>query len=1131
MDRDSSVAELPSFVDYRTKFHALLRNKKTGMRFDANEWWEKERGQKTYRAAFRLGTSDTHQREFLSLWELFDETDEFKECLKVLARRARSLRPYTTIVICTSTARYMMELLHAELETDLERVRIEYLPIHPFLTPDRKSLLNFQGQRVLVFTDVIASGTLARHMSAIVSQLGGVVVGVLAVAVVGEKLLATQKPDLDYLEVCRNEEDENSETHAELEQKRSQDTIKIHFLTDFAIRSLEPNEFDQDKVIRIDPYSVYPEEATFRLNGVPTEFSLQETYQQWEETGAIAFDFFESDGSRLMTGLRLLHLFDHSGDAIWSKIGCRFAEAADDLGKPLQLVCTFRSGDILFKDFVTDRLKKEMRELDICYLHRRHDTESTDYFFVPESTRRQIENRRVILLLSAVSSSQTLREIVSILASCSVRRIDVVVLVNRMGPGACDFIDRIRTILSGLRHEEQDEQKRQGTNHASFSFKAVYSINDLQSIQIGKLQDALTTLFDYYEKNTLIPSFRSATQQVRKYFESQSMTTRDFATGKPTARPEYKLVVPEGDDKTTEISVNTMEGKFSLLCHALVTSGDYDAVIDQISQVSDRKALYKLFALFLLDLSHLRLTGQFEKLRECIWDRVQGERDTRIQLECSGTKKGSALQRKILASLEIETTMLLGLSMISYMDHKHDDNMDLVVNALPEGTKVDAWKKAPLNFLLQLAEERVPWAISMLLRLSRSSLAENCGKLVQRLHVYQEALAPVHVERFLASESLNQKITNKRRREIRGLVRRAKDNVDMLLTECGVYKTGTYHSCIRILHSHLLTRKQHSPIVTSLNSVCTALDDAFSDSKRLERHASGEEIGNEQLLRCYSLELQAKLEDAIHSVGIVEQIAEQAAFLFRFTPTTANIAVRYTEADKPKTMTGDLRCMRNLLLDIRRLNSVSGRNLADLTQYRNRIIDDLYDKDPLLVKTSKRYIVSIADSLSEATEYASELLRKYRYGNAWSRVKKRLKTDDACRRFVLVERGLLREILRNIATNIRHTFKGLKLSEDEYSDRISFSIDTEEQSSQSDLPVFIVLRIECHGNVFDEQVFNDRLPGSTWQIHQSRVSQFGGELSLAALESKDGTLTTLKLLSRDAQATAGSRDEESFQNS
>ena len=283
------------FETYGQTLKAMFRKNAEGIRFNANDWWEKERNERTTRAAFRLGTSDRHQREFLSLWELFDEPAKFKDCLSVLSRKAQTIRPFTTVVTCTATAKYMLELLHADLETDLERVQIEYLPVHPFLSADRKSLLNFQGQRVLVFTDVIASGSLAKHMASIVSQLGGKVVGVLAVAVVGTELLALQQPNKDYIEVSRHDDDDEK--------------IRIHYLADYDIESLEPSEYDQDKVIRIDPYSVYPEEATFRLNGMPTAFSLQEMYSHWEKSGAIAYDFFESDGSRFMTGLRLRQLF------------------------------------------------------------------------------------------------------------------------------------------------------------------------------------------------------------------------------------------------------------------------------------------------------------------------------------------------------------------------------------------------------------------------------------------------------------------------------------------------------------------------------------------------------------------------------------------------------------------------------------------------------------------------------------------------------------------------------------------------------------------------------------------------------------------------------------------------------
>jgi signal transduction histidine kinase/hypoxanthine-guanine phosphoribosyltransferase len=1116
----TNVTNETSFSDYRQKLHAIFRNNRIGMRFNANDWWKLQGGSSTKRAAFRLGTSIRYQTEFLSFWELFDNSEEFGECLDVLVRKARSIRasrPFTTVVTCTATGKYILEQLHPKLETPLERVRLEYLPIHPFLTPDRKAVLNFEGQKVLIFTDVVASGSLAKHMATIVSQLGGKVVGALGIAVVSEELLDSQKPNLDYIEIPIETSNEALDYSEALRPPSK--TIRLDYLADFRIRALKPGEYDEDCVVKIDPYSVYPEEATFRLNGVPTAFSLQEMYRHWEESNAIAFDFFESDGSRFLTGLRIERLFEKFGDQIWQKLSSWFSDKSEDpLGQQLTVVCTFKPSDIRFKEFIIERLGSASRFAKTCYLHRRHATETTDYFFVPESTREELEDKSVVLLLSAASSSQTLREIVSILASCKVRMVRVIALVNRMGPGTCDFIDRIRTIFCGSRGEDVSGI------HAPFSFQAVYSVNDLQSMDIGRIQDTLTTLFEQYEGKTLVPSFRNATQQIRKYFESQQVSTWEFANSIPTAILPYSLEVPYGHERTV-VRVETREGQFSLLCHALVTNGDFDAVIEQFAFVDDRRAILKLFALVLLDLSHLRLTGQYTKLRKLILDRVESLRTKRISLEV-GNPADESLIDEIQRSLETETTLLCCVALMSYLEQDTDELQEISQFALTAGKTLNQWLESPRNFLQQLAEDRVVWVISMLL--SHAPRNYPCSKeLVKSVFRYLHSLQTnPRVDDYLPVNSDGEKIepvSKSQRREIGGLIRRAKDNLDMLLTECGVHKHGTYHSCLRYLHSHLIsTRAHHSPLATSLTAIGSSLDQAIQEAIA-EENAAGLVVSPEQPLRCATADLQARLEEAIHNIGIIEQIAEESSFLFRFTPMAPNVAERYTNALLPNGFHSQIRRTRDLLLRIRRFNAVSKSEVSVISDARGKILEHLFDNDSLLRRTVKRYIVPLQSTLIESLNYAQDLFqakkKNLRYRNIWNRILEELRGNVDQIDYVLIDPGLLREVLRNVATNVRYTVKHLDNEPESYQDLVKLKI-TRSQSKDDlgEEGELIVLELDCKGNTFDAEKYQDRLPGSTWEQHQYRVAQFGGMLSLDSLMKSPGTRLRLQLIARNNQA-------------
>src|SRR5262249_6681916 len=126
-----SEAQTKDPHSYRDHLHNLIKDPNFGLLLDADRWWrDKHPNDERPQAAFRLGSSERFQKQFITLWELFDHPDDFRHCLKKLAEEVfwiRSKYAFSTIVSATATSRHILERLHPLIETPADKVRLELL--------------------------------------------------------------------------------------------------------------------------------------------------------------------------------------------------------------------------------------------------------------------------------------------------------------------------------------------------------------------------------------------------------------------------------------------------------------------------------------------------------------------------------------------------------------------------------------------------------------------------------------------------------------------------------------------------------------------------------------------------------------------------------------------------------------------------------------------------------------------------------------------------------------------------------------------------------------------------------------------------------------------------------------------
>jgi hypothetical protein len=763
----------------REKLRELITDPHYGMILNANRLWDERHRlppTSTQDAAFRL-VSRKIQREFVTLWELFDEREVFAGVMQDFANAAKEIyrqTPFDTIVTCTTTSKHILNHVHSMIEEPDVRINAQYLGPYPYVSVDTK-LLNFHGQRVLVITDVVATGTLLRHLIDVVEQVGGKVIAALTLVLIDPEMIEHQNRTGDWPQIGVGT-----------------DAVELRSLTDYAIPRLiahgpdspansaapadggTAGSYDPDKVINIESGTVFPEDAEPGSTVRPM-LSKRVMYKLLEAADAIDFRLFQAGKCRFMTAIRVRRFLQHdeAAQTAWRAIEHLFA--ADPVYKHPIVVSTYDREDMYFRDFVCDRLRD--RPLQSFTFSRGELADSPyQYFLMKDDDGAKFAGKHAVIVLATANTATKLIGISSKLAELRVAKITVVCLFNRIGPETGHFVGRVRRLLrgiaspsgafpsaydNGIRAEPSDgstvnriarslrrwlapvargggPSSQRGSDAssdhlASFRFLPVFCLADINTDDLWKMQRTLETLVGFYSVNTQIHNFRRLMHQdFERYFQAESITSRDFEKGHGrslavmpfldrhssfmgsnlrAAPPLFELSLD-----SEAIAVTTLSGKLSLLCTACVANGDFQPVFNAICAEAHKGTLYLLFAIVFANIDQLRQNRQVADLCARIVDRVNEFRKARQTLEREQIEARRVDLTPIARLVELETNLLFGLAFLAYLDREalDDDFITQLLAPLPDEPIPD-WHQHPLNLLAYYGEDRVMFVISVLL--------------------------------------------------------------------------------------------------------------------------------------------------------------------------------------------------------------------------------------------------------------------------------------------------------------------------------------------------------------------------------------------------------------------------------
>ena len=1094
---------------YNKELYEIIAHGENGLLLNADDWYGRESA--AGRAAFKLQSSGKCQKEYITFWELFDHWTDLKKCGEMVALKIREIgkkQAFNTIVTCSPPARYLLQLIHHQIErpdsvdgtpeeagkhpanqepgsgvTQEELIKLRHMG--PFGLPEHTEQLNaFQDEKALIVVDVMATGYLTSYVAKAIEDLGGTPVAVLAIVLTDPKKI----------------EQTTEDSLPELQWGRGKRQLLIHSLSAYPIKPLEREDFDKEKVLPIDPDTLLPESSPISISSMrPPLFRAAKAFKHFEDSRAVDFSFYRLGKRHLTVALRIPRLLDMYGEDIWKKIAPFFHEETI-------VITTYSRTDLLLKDFVENRLGNRKGH---CVLIPRKDTHGDYNYFMPphhvvnlkKLKRRKLENREVVLLLTTVQTTEKLRNIASLLASHSVGKITVVCLLNRMGPHIADFLARVDVLLRG---GEPSISERRRTH---FVFIPVYNLPELPPDSIAQMQIMVDRLFDGYEENTRVESFRRLAANYRKYFKPKPLTSWRFLNDLPTPLGATRQGIIIEKNKPVKVKVLSEEGNLFLLGANLSITRDYQPLIEELRRVRHKETLFKIYGILLADLKFIRLTGLFPTLREITLQQIQGtvgrrqEIENELQVgEASFKDLGIAIDQ-IQECVDYEVYLLFGLSLFSFLDHEPGEENGVaqhVIDHVTCGLIPDEWLKQPLNFLVYLSEDRISWTLSMFLYLANPALGDPEYRN-QVMRVIKEKIRPfskqINQLDFQDIYALSDNQSWQEQTRLR--IAKIRANLNSLLTDVGAYELYSKYSVIRFLHREIITQpKRHSPIAQSLDLVLLKIQELIFDPI-INRGRKVPEMRRFQFRSDPEVvkELQPLLEDGMYVAGKLQEIAEASLRLFDFTSISHDEAGRFKVEPDGSDFSRDVRRLGDILERTRIENAISYQELVEAEEINDRLSNDLWDRltSPLYA-VLKGYVAPLSKLLLQALREVNIQLQAEGFTGLYNRQIQVWESRQDENWAVLIERPLLREILRNMLSNVRHGLKLRKKREGALPEDLPslVEIDLEEvitSDNEVDKARYIRLTIRSWGPYLPPAVDEE----TTTKHHEQLVAEYGGK--------------------------------------
>ena len=956
------------------------------------------------RAAFQLN-SGIAVKQFLTIWEMFDHRQELRRCTNELVRMARELIErlhYTKVATCTATARelanYVLDEVRTQHVPQLGAIHFDDDPVRTNGVPLGQSLFD---DRVLILTDIVSTGSLVRNMAEQILRLGGTPIAALAVALTNRSLIEEQEATSRPPVIWRHE----------------RKICHLHAITTYPIDSVAEEHYDRDKLIPIDYASVLPlyqrlsKENANAGDSYRPKFAVPQFISWAAEARALDFALYEADERRFTITFGLRALLERRGDEIWRKIRSPLIRAGNSQsGNGLMLVSTYKQNDLLFKDFIQDRLAAEGHPTQTVVTLKRGVRDSTYLNLTLGERRSEIDGRSVVLVLGSLTSSEKLRSIVSLLLERNVRKLVVVCLLNRMGPYTTSFVSAIARFTRKTMFK--DRATRQ--TPTAFEFHMVFSFLDLPGDNLRKAQAHIENDIAVFKAGTRSPAFQRLADRMLSYFS-------------PTAVPrvahpheEPRRLSNPGIRGNGFVSDLTSKERIAELTYRLALEHDHRPVFDMLLQAGDRKTLFHMLTLILSDVEHLHFNGSLAQLYRGIMLRISELRRRRFSLERELRSRSAlaALATELHKLMDIEFYLMFALGVVALHGSWGELADETSIHDLLFcGKDFDEWREYPNNMWFYFRDERAFFSVSYLLYALFPGFAtandpatkERRGELSQLADRFCLALGA-----YVDSTAIREN-----RETLQTSAAEVRSNFEALLTEAGKFDRRDNHQIVRFLHREVLKPAgRHSPIVTNMTRLL----------EKTERLLEEREPPHRTISVAADPELMSFIDSALSALAPLPSISSALRALFFFTPRSQQPFARYISPMQFPGLAADAQMLTLRLSAMRSSRGVSQEDHALIGELNGRIYDDLVDKE--LMDVLRSYIVDLRSMLNAAIPEARARLEKEGLRGLIDDLSGPVASgDEDGSVLVLCDRLVLQETIRNLLFNLRYSFSDLPSEE------------------------------------------------------------------------------------------------------
>lgn len=1058
-------------------------------------------------------SSGLFAKKFITIWELFDKIEELEECIHRLADVAHQIftdtkANYTKIVTSTSTeqeiARHLIQRLYENYPNTQNQVSTihfdNYFSINNYYNDDLFS----RKENVIILTDIIASGSLVRKVAAQLENKGINVIGILSICISGEEIINAPRILVK-----------------QSERSDSEKSIPIHTLCSYPIKYLPiDTKIDADRIKKINPITVLPEELIEGPFQDAPLFSTANSFDHFALTNALIPGFYKFEENYLSCYFDIEKLLNHEeivSNAIWEKIESIVLSC--DV-----IVSTYRKEDLEFLKFVQTHLQKIGKELNST-ITIKTDTKDTPHFFltVLPRNRSKLAEKKVLLLMSTLTSSEKLRNISSLLLSYNVSYISALCLVNRMGPYTNSFINRIAGLVNG-------SEQATLSLESNFKLTSVYHFKELNTLNLQRVHESLEYLYYRYTSfskvNNFIESFRRLKFDFlhRKYdmtiFANESIVVSDF----------------EFNQEKIERNVESESELLYSLNYFTCSTRNYSQFVKKIvstSHLYSKHVYLYLTGILISDVNFLRST---KILNECFVEIV--ERITTIRKERKNREDKFNKENVSYVQIEeygkmfkTEGYLLLILSILSnYEDitqiFSHEELADFVL-----GTKeFENYRKYPIAYKYLVDDSEFFFALSVLIMgiNNRVGFSEHLKSRLYYLRSQVEHFSPIVKLRIdhLSKGDLDYGLTSIDSSYVT-------NNIDLLRKELGEFDTREHNIIIRYLQNKAVKQlSSHNQLANPFKNLKIAFErDKFKDSN-----------SNEVAI---PTEIYEKIKIALGYSSMLINFAEVTAQFFNFHVGSYEDYSKYITPPNSPGFGQDIREIENLLGNLYRRKYYFEEDKDYYIDLYNRVFqDEILNCNSILFKSLYSYILSPYSVLLDAlNDFSLDLKDDNLWTNALTKQVERIKAENETliekyrsyhecllreqaekkdqkdlldliqeKNFTcLCDSLLLRETIRNILSNI------LKHSGARYDNfDINISIQASEKIIESyhksiDSNILISFDVLGVENIFDI----DSILGSAYTIndHRKKIKQLGGNIHTKRI-SNDSYRISISLIAR-----------------